>query len=101
MTTAKFVQTDYTTQTASAYKANIDANVAVMARIAAAFAPRALDTPVMKVHVDAGHTYVGVTLTEVAAQDSGTITAPVAGDPFKWIAIDDNGVTLLVPGWKV
>lgn len=40
------------------------------------------------------------TLTDGAGIGSGTITnAPSAGNPTKWIGIDDNGTTRYIPAW--
>jgi hypothetical protein len=40
------------------------------------------------------------TITAGAGSSSGTLTnAPVAGNPTKWIGIDDNGTTRYVPAW--
>ena len=40
------------------------------------------------------------TLTHGAGAAAGTLAnAPAAGDPTKWVAIDDNGVTRYVPAW--
>lgn len=40
------------------------------------------------------------TLSDNAGAGAGTITnAPTAGDPTKWIAIDDNGTTRYIPTW--
>ena len=34
------------------------------------------------------------------AAATGTLTnAPAAGNPTKWIAIDDNGTTRYIPAW--
>lgn len=39
-------------------------------------------------------------LTNGAAADTGTLTnAPAAGDPTKWIPINDNGTTRYIPAW--
>jgi hypothetical protein len=39
-------------------------------------------------------------LTDGAAAAAGTLTnAPTAGDPTKWIAIDDAGTTRYIPAW--
>ena len=78
--TATFAQPDYTTDTGTTYPLNIDAAVKVMSRIAASFAAHEQSTPDMTVRVDAGVILDGTTLTEVTAQDTGTITAP-SGDP--------------------
>lgn len=44
--------------------------------------------------------HTGTTLTDGAGASLGTLTnAPAAGDPTKWIAIDDNGTTRHIPAW--
>jgi hypothetical protein len=41
-----------------------------------------------------------VSLTNGAASGAGTITnAPTAGNPTKWIPINDNGTTRFIPAW--
>lgn len=41
-----------------------------------------------------------VALTNGAAAATGTLTnAPAAGNPTKWIPIDDNGTTRYIPAW--
>lgn len=41
-----------------------------------------------------------VALTNGAAAAAGTLTnAPAAGNPTKWIPIDDNGTTRYIPAW--
>ena len=41
-----------------------------------------------------------VTLTNGAAAAAGTLSnAPVAGNPTKWVAINDNGTLRYVPAW--
>lgn len=41
-----------------------------------------------------------LTYTNNAAAAAGTLTnAPSAGNPTKWIAIDDNGTTRFIPAW--
>ena len=40
------------------------------------------------------------TLTNGAGSSTGTLTnAPAAGNPTKWIAINDNGTTRYIPAW--
>ena len=40
------------------------------------------------------------TLTDNAAAQVATMTnGPAAGNPTKWIAINDNGVTRYIPAW--
>lgn len=50
-----------------------------------------------------GATYLARTtaaLTNAAGAANGTLTnAPAAGNPTKWIQIDDNGTTLRIPAW--
>lgn len=42
----------------------------------------------------------GTTLSNGAAANTGTLTnAPAAGNPTKWISIDDNGTTRKIPAW--
>lgn len=42
-----------------------------------------------------------VSLTDGAGADIGTLlNAPAAGDPTKWVAIDDNGTTRYIPTWS-
>lgn len=42
----------------------------------------------------------GFALTNGAAAQLGTLTnAPTAGDPTKWIPINDNGTTRYIPAW--
>ncbi len=39
-------------------------------------------------------------LTDGAAAQAGTLlTAPIAGNPTKWIGINDNGTTRYIPAW--
>lgn len=79
---------DFTSQTAAAYKANIDAGFAVADRIAWAFAPHEQSTPDMTVRLDAGSLFDGTTLTEKAAQSTGTITAPTTNPRIDRVSIN-------------
>ena len=85
---------DFTSQTASVYKANIDAGFAVADRLAWAFAPHEQDVgspqPDMTVRLDAGALFDGTTLTEVAAQSTGTITAPSTNPRIDRVVIDES-----------
>lgn len=41
-------------------------------------------------------------LDDHSGEETATLlNAPVAGDPAKWIAINDNGQTLYLPAWAV
>lgn len=73
---ATYQTLDYTTQDPATYKAAIDGNSIVGKRIVDAFAPHQQSSPNMTVRLDAGAIFSGAGLLEVAAQSTGTITAP-------------------------
>jgi len=100
MTTAKFVQPDYTTQSGTTYPLGLDAAAKVMSRLAVAFAPRAQDTPNMTVRLEAGFVLSSaLALAEVAAQSTGTITAPAGNPRIDRIVIDRlTGAVSVVTG---
>src|SRR5487761_1196095 len=97
MTVAQFLQTNYTTQTGTAYPLAIDADWAVALRLIDNFAPHAQAAPNMTVALDAGHLFDGTTLTEVAAQSTGTIAAPVGNPRIDRVVIDraSGGVSVV------
>lgn len=76
MGVSTFVQPNFPIQSGTVYKTSIDDCIAVMKREAAAFAPHEQSTPDMTVRVDAGGIYSLISVTNVAAQNTGTITAP-------------------------
>jgi hypothetical protein len=80
MTVATWLPSNFTTQSASTYKAAIDGDFAVAQRFVDNFAPRAAATPNMTVQLDAGHVLRDGLLTEVAAQTTPTFVAP-SGNP--------------------
>ncbi len=99
MTVGTFNQTNFTTQDATTYKASIDADIAVMSRLAGPFAPHAQATANMTVAVDAGAVFGGGALTPVAAQSTGTFTAPVSNPRIDRIVINPaSGAILTVTG---
>lgn len=99
MTVGQFLQTNYTTQTGTSYPLAIDADWAVAARLVDNFAPHAQATPNMTVALDAGHLFNGATLTEVAAQGTGTIAAPVSNPRVDRVVIDRvSGAVSVVTG---
>ena len=99
MTVATFNQTNFTTQDATTYKASIDADISVMYRLAGPFAPHAQATANMTVAVDAGAVFGGGALTPVAAQSTGTFTAPVSNPRIDRIVINPaSGAILTVTG---
>ena len=96
-----FIQPDCDAQEGSEYKTNIENCVAVLARQAAAFAPHEQDTPNMTVRLDPGAIFKAEdnTLIEVAAQNTGTITAPSANPRIDRVVIGQiNGVTSVITG---
>lgn len=90
MGVSTFTQPDITSQGGTAYKTAIDGSISVVKRLAAAFAPHQTATPAMTVTLDAGFIWNGTTLTTVAQQTTGTITAP-AGNPRIDRVVIDNG----------
>jgi hypothetical protein len=99
MTVSTFIQPDRTTQSGSAYPANIDAAIAVLAEIAAAFAPHAQGTPNMTVRVDAGKLHYATGVLAIAAQSTGTITAPVTNPRIDRVVIDaTTGAVSVITG---
>jgi hypothetical protein len=99
MPVATFLQNDFTTQDATTYKAALDGNVSVMARLAAAFAPSQQATPNMTVAVGAGALMTWGNVVPVAAQSTGVIVAPVANPRIDRVVIDaGNGAIATVTG---
>lgn len=89
MTVSTFTQPDYSSQSGASYKAAIDGAAHVHNRVAGPFAPHAADTPDMKVYLDGGVIpAAGGLPTEVAAQDTGTLTAPSANPRKDIVHID-------------
>src|SRR4051794_31453421 len=96
---ATYVAPVNTTQDATTYKGNIDAAFAVGQRVFDNFAPHQTATPAMTVSLDAGHIFNGTTLTEVAAQTTGTITAPVSHDRIDRVVVDNvTGAVSVITG---
>ena len=99
MSVSTFTQPDYTAQSGAAYKGNLDGAADVLKRLAASFAPHAQSTPDMTVRLDAGAIFDGTTLTEVAAQSTGTITAPSANPRIDRLVVDQlTGVVSVITG---
>ncbi len=86
---AEPVLPNFTSQSASAYKSNIDAGFSVLQRLAWAFAPH--DFPGnMRIRIVAGAIFDGATLTEVAAQSTlaGEMDAPTTNPRIDRVVID-------------
>ncbi|MCH8991941.1 MAG: hypothetical protein IIA44_09375 [Acidobacteria bacterium] len=99
MGVSTFTQPDFTGQDETALKTNYDNAAAVMKRIGVAFAPHEQATPDMTVRLDAGFVFDGATLTEVAAQNTGTITAPSTNPRIDRVVIDRaTGAVSVVTG---
>lgn len=99
MTVGQFLQTNYTTQTGTAYPLAIDADWAVAARLVDNFAPHAQAMPNMTVALDAGHLFNGTTLAEVAAQSTVTLAAPVSNPRIDRVVVDRvSGAVSVVTG---
>ncbi|GAB6125037.1 glycine-rich domain-containing protein [Humidesulfovibrio idahonensis] len=81
------------------FAVNIGHAISAGARIDFAFAPYAQATPNMTVALAAGQFFDGTNLTEVAAQSSGTITAPAANPRIDRVVIDKvTGAASVVAG---
>lgn len=99
MTTAKFVQPNFTTQDSATYKGSIDASVSVMSRISAMYAPHAADTPNMTIKVDAGSFLYNDAIVSNAQQTTATITAPSSNPRIDLVVIDSyTGVVSVIAG---
>ena len=96
-----FVMPNFTLegQDPSTYKAMLDYFCALAQRQALSFSPHEQDTPNMTVRLEAGAILSGVTLTEVAAQSTATITAPSTHPRVDRIVIDRaTGAASVVAG---
>lgn len=97
MSVGTFIQPDFeSAPDGTSYKTAIDNSIAVLHRIAGAFAPHEQDTPDMTVRLDAGAIFTGIVLTEIAAQNTNTITAPSVNPRIDRVVVDaitgDNSI---------
>jgi hypothetical protein len=79
----------------------LDDAVNVLKRIGAAFAPHEQNPAVMTVRVDAGQLFdpSGPTLTEIAPQNTATITAPTSNPRIDRVVIDEStGAVSVITG---
>jgi hypothetical protein len=96
---APYIPPDSTSQLWANWRSNIDAAAVNAVRVAQAFLPQAQDTPNMTVRVLEGPLFFAGTLTEIAAQNTGTITAPVGLPRIDRVVLNpDTGAVLLVSG---
>ena len=83
-----FKQPSYTTQSGTEYPLAIDASIQVMSRIAGVFAAHGQATPNMSVQVDPGVIFSAGLLTEVAAQSTPIIVAPLSNPRIDRLVVD-------------
>lgn len=98
---SKYIRPNNTTQTATAYVGNIDNAFAVFELGSGpVFQAHAQATPDMTVRVEKGYLWngPGSKVTSVAAQSSGTITAPVSNPRIDAIVIDVTAGAVAVVG---
>ncbi|MDH5189140.1 MAG: DUF4815 domain-containing protein [Rhodospirillaceae bacterium] len=99
MTVSTFNQPDYTVDTATEYKTNIDAAVAVVSNVADDFAPHEAAAPNMTIKVAPGKIYAAGVLVEQSEQTSATITAPTTNPRIDRIVIDGStGAVSVITG---
>ena len=89
----------YGSGSGSAYPLNLDAMLLNSQRRSSCFNPHQTATPAMTVSLDAGYVFNGATLTEIAAQTTGTITAPVGNARIDRVVVDrSSGAVSVVTG---
>ena len=100
MTVATFTQPNYLTQSASAYKAAIDAAIAVLNSIGGDFAPHASTAPNMQVVIDAGRIFKpGGSIISIAQQTTGALIAPITNPRIDRVVVDsEDGVYSVLTG---
>jgi hypothetical protein len=87
---------NFEAQSGTTYKTALDNALKVARRLSRAFAPHEQSTPNMTVRLDEGFTFFSVVLTEIAAQSTGTITAPTTNPRIDRIVIDESTGTVSV-----
>ena len=100
MTVSRWEQPDMTAHSAAAYKAALDAAIAVLANAGAGFAPSAEAVPSMKVALAAGAVFNRATgaLSAVAAQTTGTLAAPGSNAWIVRVYVTEAGAVATVTG---
>lgn len=105
MTTAKFVQPDFTTQAPSEYKSNIDASIAVLGSIAAQFAPSAPAVPEYGINLEAGRYFNRVTGAVVELAEQVLVFPSYNALTYVELLSDgtlsSNGVGFSKTGWPI
>lgn len=96
---AQYTRPDQTTQNGSPYRSNIDGGIVASERIALAFLPQAQAVANMTVRVLAGALVIGGALTEIAAQSTPTLVAPVTNPRIDRVVMNQaTGAILVVSG---
>lgn len=99
MSVSTFNQPNFTSDDPSSYKGKIDASIAVLAGIAAQFAPHQQSTANMSILVDAGSFLNGTTLTTNTQQETANITAPASNPRIDRVVVDTTtGIISVVTG---
>lgn len=99
MSVASWIRSVFTTQDPTTYKSTIDGNFTVIERLAAMFAPQQVATANMTIQIRAGMVFDNGTLSEVALQTTGTITAPAGNPRIDRVVLDQRtGVLSVVTG---
>lgn len=100
MTVATFIQPNYLTQSASAYKAALDAAIAVLQSIGGDFAPHAQSSPNMQIVIDAGRIFKpGGTMVSIAQQITGALAVPTVNPRIDRVVVDsENGIYSVLTG---
>jgi hypothetical protein len=93
---AAYIAPDSTSQLWTNWRSGIDGAIVAGARIAVAFLPQAQDTPNMTVRVLPGALMIGGVLTEMAAQNTGTIAAPVGNPRIDRVVLNPADGTIAV-----
>jgi len=99
MTVSTFVVSSSDSMPVTTWPLVIDGNLTVLARVGGAFASHQQAEADMTVAVDPGYVFDGVSLTEIGAQSTSTISAPVENPRIDRIVIDRlTGLVSVVPG---
>ncbi len=95
----RFDAPDNTSDDASTYKANIDNATTLNNLVAGDYFCSGQDTPDMTVRVEAGTRFIGGVLSQDAAQNSGTITAPSSNPRIDRVGLDpEDGSIVVITG---
>ena len=96
----KYTRPDHTSQSLTSWKSNLDNSAAVFEQGAGDnFQPHEQETPNMTIRLEAGLIWDASTLTEVSAQNTGTIVAPSSDPRIDRVVIDTStGAVSVITG---